>query len=271
MANPVLKVSNDFLKTSNLASSDDPLQVEFSLWLQSEFTRRCRVNSRYSLRSFAAHLGLHSSTLSQILANKRRVSRKLIMRVYAHVGLYGPSQNVLPQQEAASFTQMQADKFALISDWYHFAILDLVLLKGFKNSAPWISKKLSISQAEASLALRRLLRMGFLVEVNGVLKKAQPFFTNYEEGVSSQAHQEYQRQVITKALQAIEFCPAERKDITGITIAANSAKLAEAKLKIRKFRRELCAFLEDGNANSVYHFTLQLYPVTSFDDEGKNI
>jgi transcriptional regulator with XRE-family HTH domain len=251
------------------ALSRDPLQDEFRLSLQSEFSRRCRVNERYSLRGFAAHLELHSSTLSQILSGKRRVSRKLVNRIYEQIGHPGPLQNSLPQKEAATFVQTQADAFALISDWYHYAILDLVLLKGFQNSSGWIARKLGISQAEASLATRRLLRMGFLTEKNGKLTKSQPYYTNYEEGVSSQAHKEYQRQIITKALHAIEFCRPEKKDITGMTIAADSSKLPEAKLMIKKFRRELCAFLENGRADSVYHLALQLYPVTSFESEGK--
>jgi transcriptional regulator with XRE-family HTH domain len=252
------------------SAAKDPLQDEFRFWLQSEFSRRCRVNERYSLRAFAAHLDLHSSTLSQILSGKRRVSRKLVSKVYEQIGRPGPLQNSLPQREAAAFVQMQTDAFALISDWYHYAILDLVLLKGFQNSPLWIAKKLSISQAAAGLAVGRLLRMGLLKEKNGKLTKSQPFYTNYEEGVSSQAHKEYQRQIITKALQAIDFCSPEKKDITGMTIAADSSKLNEAKIMIKKFRRELCEFLEVGRADSVYHLALQLYPVTSFDNEGKS-
>ena len=268
MATIELVESETISKMTKSSLLDDPVQKEFCLWLQAEFTRRCRVNSRYSLRSFAAHLGLHSSTLSQILANKRRVSRKLISRVYAHIGHSGQSLGNVANGTAAEYAQMEADKFALISDWHHYAILDLVLIKGFKNSPAWIARKLGINQVEASLAIQRLLRLGFLNEKGGKLTKAQPFFTNYEEGTSSQAHKEYQRQVITKALQAVDACPAERKDITGMTIAVSSSKLAAAKLKIKKFRRELCAFLEDGDADAVYHFTLQLYPVTTIETEG---
>lgn len=268
MATIKIRASETTFEMTSLSLLDDPIQKEFCMWLQAEFTRRCRVNSRYSLRSFAAHLGLHSSTLSQILSNKRRVSRKLITRVYAHIGRSGASMSELSNGKAVEYAQMEADKFALISDWYHYAILDLVLIKGFKNSPVWISKKLGISQVEASLAVRRLLRLGFLIEKVGKLTKAQPFFTNYEEGASSQAHKEYQRQVIAKALQAVDACPADRKDITGMTIAVSSSKLAAAKLKIKKFRRELCTFLEDGDADAVYHFTLQLYPVTTIELEG---
>jgi hypothetical protein len=43
---------------------------------------------------------------------------------------------------------------------------------------------------------------------------------------------------------------------------ANSKKIKEAKDKIKKFRRELCDFLEDGNHDSVFQLCIQLYPLT---------
>ena len=64
----------------------------------------------------------------------------------------------------------------------------------------------------------------------------------------------------------MDNCPQERKDITSITIATNSKRLKEAKEKIRNFRRELCAFLEEGEGDSVFHLALQLYPVTELEN-----
>lgn len=52
------------------------------------------------------------------------------------------------------------------------------------------------------------------------------------------------------------------KDITAITIAGNSKKIKQAKELIKRFRREMCALMEDGQGDEVFHFALQLYPVT---------
>ncbi|MEK7357423.1 MAG: TIGR02147 family protein [Bdellovibrionota bacterium] len=245
-----------------MQKGDELLNHQFKARLQEEFSRRLRSNEQYSLRAFAAHLGIDSSSLSKILAGKRPLSEAKINDLCQRIGLENPKKASGPE----NFAQIEVDRFSVIADWYHFAILDLVLLKAFKPDAKWIARKLSIEPHNAMGAVERLKRLGLLVEKEGRLVKGESFYTNYSEGVTSAALKEYQRQVIKKALVAVDDCPQDRKDITSITIAADSRKLKVAKEKIKKFRRELCAFLEDGESDSVFHLALQLYPVTEIEN-----
>lgn len=233
------------------------MNTHFRLQLQAEFSRRLRTRSEYSIRSFAQSLGVNSSTLSQIMAGKRSLSEEKISLLSQKLGL-----NEMSPPERPDFVMLEQDYFSIISDWYHFALLDLVQIKGFKNDPAWIAKKIGIEKFQVEQALNRLSRVGLLEEVDGKLKKKIDFVTNYTEGFTSAALKEYQRQVIRKALEAVDGCAQERKDITSITIAADSSKIQLAKEKIKNFRRELCLFLEEGERDSVFHFTLQLYPVT---------
>lgn len=237
--------------------------LEFRLWLQDEFSKRCRTNSNYSLRAFAKQLDFDSSTLSQILSGKRIVSERIVKRIYHRIGKAPQADN--SKKDSMKYMLLSMDAFTVISDWYHYAIMDLTQIKGFKSEPQWIAAKLDISPLEAKLAIERLLRLGMLAEKYGKLKLAVQNNTNYIEGQSSSAHKEYQRQIITKALHAIDNCPSDKKDITSMTIAANSKKIIESKEKIKKFRRELCLFLEDGVKDSVYHLGVQLYPVTKIE------
>ncbi len=239
--------------------------THFRAWIQEEFSRKCRIGSKYSVRAFARNLDLDPSTVSQILSGKRRVSRSMQKKIIAKVGkpyLYSE----LPNTEASldtSYYFISMDHFAAISDWYHFAILDLTLTKNFKSNISWIAKRLNISSAEALMAIDRLKRLKMLEEVNGKLVKSKAKYSNYKEGQTSGALKEYQRQVIRKALTAIDDCPQELKDITSTTIAGNVKKIKEAKELIKKFRRELAMLMEDGEGTSVYHLAVQLYPVTN--------
>lgn len=238
------------------------LNFEFRLRLQEELSRRMRVNERYSVRAFGNSLSIDSSSLSQILSGKRLLSEKKINEFCNKIGINPPGSS----NANADYELLDLDSFAVISDWFHFAILDLTLLKTFKSDEKWIARKLSIEPSDALKAVERLKRLGMLVEKNGKLIKTQGFYTNYSEGTTSAALKEYQRQIIKKALHAVDNSPQERKDITSITIATNSKKLSEAKAKIKKFRRELCSFLEEGEADSVFHLALQLYPVTNLEN-----
>lgn len=239
----------------------EDLNIEFRIRLQEEFTRRVRINERYSIRAFAKYLSIDSSTLSQILSAKRSLSEKKMKQICEKIGISSPVSQVTTE-----FNAISIDTFTVISDWYHFAILDLTLLGSFKPDAQWIARKLSIQEYEAKAAFERLQRLNLLVKKNGRFVKGKEFYTNYTEGTTAAALKEYQRQVIKKALHAVDNCDQQRKDITSITIAADSKKLKQAKEKIKKFRRELCAFLESGDRDAVFHLTLQLYPVTNIEN-----
>lgn len=240
----------------------EDLNLEFRLRLQEELSRRIRGNERYSVRAFAKYLELDSSSLSQILSGKRFLSERKMKEICSKIGIVAPG---VSRSDSADYNLLKLDSFSVISDWYHFAILDLTLLKTFKNDVKWIAQKLSIQPFEALTAIERLKRLGMLIEEKGRLTKGQGFYTNYSEGVTSAALKEYQRQVIKKALHSVDNCPQDRKDITSMTIAVNSKRLKEAKEKIKIFRRDLCAFLEEGEGDSVFHLALQLYPVTDIE------
>ena len=242
------------------------LQSQLQIWLQAEFTRRCRANARYSIRAFAKNLQMDSSTLSQIMNGKRRVSAQLAAKLRQDIGQTKPRAGASSVGAKILYEQVQVDAFYVIADWYHFALLDLVQVKNFRNEAPWIARRLGISTAEAKVATDRLLRLGLLIEKNKRLLKSKQNLTNYTEGVTSDAHKEYQRQVIGKALIAVDQCPQGKKDITAITIVTSAKRIAEAKEKIKLFRRELCSFLENGQGDSVYHLAVQMYPVTNLED-----
>ena len=245
-----------------MQKASETLNIEFRLKLQDEFSRRLRVNERYSIRAFAIHLGVDSSTLSRILAGKKQISNMKMNALSEKLGIESPAE----KKDDSEFCTLNMDTFSVISDWYHFAILDLTLLPSFKSDSQWIARKLGIQPYEALSAVERLKRLGMLKVVENKIVKGEVFYTNYEEGNSSAALKEYQRQIIKKALEAVDSCPQERKDITSITIAADSKKLQLAKEKIKTFRRELCAFLEDGQKDSVFHLALQLYPVTEIEN-----
>lgn len=245
-----------------MQKANETLNLEFRIKLQEEFSRRIRVNENYSIRAFAQHLGINSSSLSKILAGKRFLSDEKIQILCQSIGIRVSNS----ADTQIDFNQLELDTFVVISDWYHFAILDLTLIKTFKSEAKWIARKLGIESHQAIGAIERLKRLGLLVEKNGKLVKGKEFYTNYSEGMTSASLKEYQRQIIKKALHAVDNCPQERKDITSITIAADSKKLNQAKEKIKNFRRELCAFLEDGDRDSVFHLALQLYPVTDIEN-----
>src|SRR5207302_616070 len=102
--------------------------------LRAELTRRCQKNPRYSLRAFARALGMSHTVLSLILSGKRPVPRRTGARMAESLGLDPAQRRAFlslgdPEPgaaEDAAYERMELDRFELISDWHHFAILSLL-------------------------------------------------------------------------------------------------------------------------------------------------
>jgi len=246
-------------------------KLNFRMWLQKEFTDRCRRNPSFSLRAFAKLIGMEASSVSQLMAGKRNASHKVIGKICDRLSVppeirhqFLASSN-RPQSKSDSvpdYRQIAADAFAVIADWYHYAILELTHTENFNSSPKWIADKLGISIIQASVAIERLERLELIEIKEGRLCETGAFLTNYSEGFTAPALKELQRQVLQKALNAIDYVPQEEKDITSMTMAIDVTKLPEAKKRIKNFRRELCTFLEGGPRARVYNLGVQLYPIS---------
>ena len=265
-------------------NSEPKSQTTYSLWLQNEYTQRCKRNPRYSLRSFARLLEMDPSSVSQIMTGKRNASHKVLNHLFERLSIPTNVRDAILQTKnnndsldsttnhATNYQLLATDAFALIADWHHSAILEMIATPNFKGDAKWIAKKLGLTPTEISLALNRLERVGVVKIKGSTIKRTNENITNYEEGTTAPALKEVLRQLLNKALVAIDQTPADKKDITGIMMATDPAKIPEAKRRIKKFRRDLCKFLETGKKTMIFNLGVQLFPVSEslIDTEEKH-
>ena len=152
-------------------------------------------------------------------------------------------------------------------------ILDLTTIEGFQPDSRWISLQLGITRRQAQGALRVLKRLGLLRETGGKWEKAG-LKLMFPSQTPSKVVRRYHRQMIQKGIESMRSVGSDayaRRDITGITFAANPARLDAAKKKIQRFRRNLQAFLSEGSCTQLYQLNLQLFPLTpgSYGKKGK--
>lgn len=249
--------------------------IDYRHWLQKEYLNRVRNNPRYSLRAFAKVLDIDASSLSQIFSGKRKVSAKALTKICDALNVKAEKRKLILESinvnktipiyiETPVFESISLETFSAIADWYHAGIMELTTLKDFKVTAESVARTLGISEADAGEALERLKKLGLIEEKGDVLTK-KDFFTSNESapGVTSAAHKEFQRQLLGKALTAIDETPQDEKDITSIVMSIDPEKIPVARQMIKKFRRDLCAFLEHGDRVQVFNLGIQLHPLSS--------
>jgi uncharacterized protein (TIGR02147 family) len=170
--------------------------------------------------------------------------------------LSGVSENAVPDLQTLS-----ADEFALISDWFHFAILSLSRIPNNRAQHEWIAERLGLTPDTAAQALRRLQRLGLVVVEKGKFRQtAKPLTTTTD--IPSEAIRSYHRQNLQLAQEKIEQVATEKRILSSITMATTPEQLEKAKKKILNFKHKLCKELECEDPTEVYTLGIQLFPVT---------
>jgi uncharacterized protein (TIGR02147 family) len=225
--------------------------------LREELESRCEQNSRYSLRAFARDLGITSSRLSEVLGGRYGLSREAAQKIAKQLGWNEIEISIFcdlveaeharakkKKAEAKSrlasntreYQQLTLDSFQVISDWYHFAILELTMVIDFDSDPKWIARRLGISDHVAVAAIDRLKRLDLLTEEKGVLH-ATDGFTASPSGVPSDALKKFHRQLLEKALSSIYLQNVDERDLSHMIMAIDHNQVSEAKEEIKKFRR----------------------------------
>lgn len=246
-------------------------QSGYRLLLLEELVDRKSRNTSYSLRAFARDLGVSTTTLSDVLAFKRHLSKKNALRVADRLAL-SPAQiqSVISEIEGrefsfagedAEYVQLREDTFATISEWYYFAILNLAKIPNNRADEVWIAERLGLSPVVVRSALARLERLNLITFRNGRLKRTGQSLSSTHD-VPSSALRKFHKQNLERATYSIDHDSIDRRFINSVTMAIDPAQLEEAKAMIVRFRERMAALLEKGKPQEVYTLAIQLFPLT---------
>lgn len=252
--------------------------------LQEELNRRIRLNSQYSLRSFAKQLDIDASLLSKILQNTRPLSPVNAVKVLERIqlapnekilfwesyvksreetyGQFDPEANRLVGTNKEEENKIDHDLFQTITEPHHYAIVELTRLKNFKYDFAWIGKTVGVSPLEAEEAIERLLSIGLLRKDGKKLVRAPGRVTTKDKSVTTAALKFHQRKILEQAILALDKTPLEERNQSSMTIAINPSKIPLAKKMIQDFVNQLSDVLEVGALEEVYQMSFSLFPLT---------
>lgn len=254
---------------------------KYQTLLQQELLDRKRLNPRYSSRAMARDLGLSAAFYSQLMSGKRSLSvesaeliarrlnwtakkRKAFLLLAQIERTKSPElksslareyrNSKVPVRERSGFRRLKLDAFNLISEWYHYALLELTELAGFQADADWIAQKLEIPVEAAKAAIDRLIRLGLLSTSWAKLE------SDYRIGdIPSEAIRNFHRQMLHLATRALDKQPPEERDFSGCTVALDPQKLPQIRELIRNFQKELMELTAEGEKTAVYQMSMQLF------------
>lgn len=255
------------------------LNSSFRLYLQAELARRCATNSQYSLRSFALQLNIDHSTLSQILRGKRLLSERMIGKLGERLALDRPTIEAFilreklrsPQTRSnqGEIRQLAQDTVYLISNIYHYSILELIRLPEFKPDSRWIARVLNLTVDEVNLALARLLRLRLLemVAADEWVDTSGSKTTTLED-FSHAAIQHLAQQVRNISSIAVNQGAHALRERHATTVTIDRERLEQARKVVARMEQELieCLATSDERAD-VYQLEIRLYPATDLNNQ----
>jgi uncharacterized protein (TIGR02147 family) len=257
------------------------------------YLERRERNPSYSIRAFAKQLELSPAFVTLVFQGKRHLSPKIAGRVARKLKWSDQKQKYFlnliefenPKTEVSreaaieqivkfnrsklKIHSLNAELFAVISVWYHNAILALLTMKNSKHTVATIAQRLKLDKLEAEAALYRLKNLG-LVQLNGTEWNASNNLLEIKS-IPSEALKSYQSQMLKKAADALRQQSFEEREISGLTITVDTSQLELAKTKIREFKKEMACLLEGTNATEVYELSIQLFRLTQPEALSKGV
>ena len=253
--------------------------------LSDALNERISINPGYSLRAFARDLGISPQLLSNVINGKRGMSADLATRIAGKINLSEYEKSVFLESLKATFSRSQAqrivsksklqelektgtaksleiDLFKIISNWYHFALLELIKISGKNNKLSWYAKKLGISHNETASALERLERLELIARAKNGWNVNQDVVIA-DQGTSSDSVRNFHRQILEKANQALSLQTAEERYGSSSTIPVRIQSLEKAKKLIRDFRLKFDREISDPeNGEEIYGLSFQFFRLT---------
>lgn len=256
--------------------------VQYQDFLLEEFRSRRSRNPNYSLRAFARDLGMPASKLSQNLrglcgisvAKAEVIAEKIQLRdddrrlFLALVESQHARSRVARQQAATTLEKIRRDKmdelnlekFTVVRDWYHMAILEMTDIRGFKADPAWIGSRLDLPVEIVKEAIVRLVDVGLLVQEEGRLTQTHKDL-ELPSGLPSRSVREHHKQILTKAMVAVDEVTVEEREYSSHTFAVSKEALPELKGLVREFQRQVARLSAQGEKDEVYVLGIQLFPV----------
>lgn len=249
--------------------------------LKEAFSEKQRVNAHYSMRAFSRDLEIDSSSLGKIMRGERAFPLKKASTIIKKLKLSPIEEQLFNQsvgKKQASLEEIivEEDKrflldesyYKVISEWEHYAVLELFELDGFEVSLASIASKLDLTSNRAEVVVHNLLE-------SGLLKKEGSSFIKVNEGIKttedvvSKALQVSHQETLDLGKEKLEDVDVHLRDFSSVTVAIDVEQVQEAKKIIRDFRQKMSTLFQTGNKTEVYNLAIQLYPLSNLNNQEK--
>jgi len=267
---------------------------DYRAYLNAHYQKVKRRNRRFSYGSWAKQLNLRStSSLTKVLHGQRQAGPELAGKLSKYFEFNQKEAQYfedlinlakLKNDSRLSVLLMEKlerenpdgpirvltdDEYQLISEWYPYAVRQLVKRKRFVESPNWIAQqfRFPLTATEAKKALQLLIRLELLKrDARGRLRQVSRVIDSTND-ISSEALKRHHEQTLAQASDAIRSIPLEERTIANTTFSMKAEDIPQAKEYLRKMRLDFVRRFEQEDGEGVFRVQVQFFPLTKFHNK----
>lgn len=263
--------------------------TDYRAFLRDFIASKKKSNPRWSFAVWSKQLGIKSSsTLVMILKGQRNPGRALVsdlakyFRFNKNEERYfedlvtlsktrGDVENSLEiikklnsRNPDKGFTILGQDTFLALSQWQHFAIVEMIRSPEFLEDHDWISSKLlySISSQKVREAISTLLRLKIVLRNGAGKLEVTSHHLDTATDVADVGLKMHHAQHLDNAKRALNEVHPKEREISGGCLLVNMDDLSKIKESIRNFQMQMCHDYEKVSGNSVYQLEVAFFPLS---------
>ena len=239
-------------------------QAYYLIKMKEALSMKQRNNPYYSLRAFARDIGIHPATLSQIINGKRNLPKRDCEKVLSKLNLSPKEKNLFieslkkkntittPKEDDDHRFLLDESYFKIISEWEHFAVLELFNLPSFQKTKEDIAQRLDLNLNRVEVVISNLLWASLIsVDKNGQFYKIHSDVKT-TDNIKSQALRDSHKETMLMGIQKIDEIEIELRDFSSLTLVIDPQKINEAKQVIKEFRKKMTSLSMQDNPQEVY-------------------
>ena len=263
-------------------------------WLRDWYTAQKETDRRFSYRLFARRAGVRSpSLLKEVIDGKRNLTAQTLegfiracrlthdeAAFFSDLVAFDQAATDAERNEAweriaarRRFQQarpVEGAMVAYLSHWFIPATRELALRKDFQASPEWVAARLRprVRVTQAAHALDALRTLGMLVEdADGSVRPTDVSVSTPHE-IAGLAANNYHREMLERARDAIEEVHADERHLAGATVAIPTDLVPRLKEEVGHAVRRLMHLCDEqaDQAERVYQLHVALVPLSSHPD-----
>jgi uncharacterized protein (TIGR02147 family) len=262
--------------------------LNYREYLHDYFIEQKQFQKQLTHRAVLKKMGITSTGfLSNVIAGKKNLSEEISKKLGKVINLatrerrylnimvaYVQAKSIeekkkqldrLLAMRKTGLAHMSEDQFSIFSQWYYVYIRDLLCFMDVTDDYKSLAARLDppIKPEEAEAAVRDLERLGFITKDNkGCYRPIDHLVTTGDE-VHSVQLANFQITTMDMAKRSLEKHPAEKRDISFVSLTLSKESFNQVKAEVQAFRKRLLLMAKDEQKpDRVYQCNIQLFPVT---------